>query len=174
MKHLLSFLLLLTLSLPGWAQIETPVSDTMGMAIDDNVRVFKDSRLDILSQRPPLMAKLADEQKDKKEITNYKPIVSNDGKKKVTGSIYTKKGFRVVIFSGPDRNLAMQAKNAFTRAFPGIPSYVSYNVPSYKIKVGNFESRGEASEFIRRVNRAFPTSFIVPDIVTIKNINVTY
>ena len=107
-------------------------------------------------------------------MVNYKPLVSTDGKKKVTGSIYTTKGFRVVIFSGPDRAQAMQAKNLFARNFPGIPSYVSYNVPSYKIKVGNFESRAEANEFLRRIGKAFPTSFIVPDIVTIKNINVTY
>jgi hypothetical protein len=61
----------------------------------------------------------------------------------------------------------------FTRAFPNVPSFVSYNVPSYKIKVGNFESRNDASVFMRKVSKVFPTSFIVPDIVTIKNINVS-
>ena len=40
------------------------------------------------------------------------------------------------------------------------------------IKLGNFEKREEASAFMKKVNKAFPTSFIVPDIVTIKNINV--
>ncbi|QLH44893.1 MAG: SPOR domain-containing protein [Bacteroidota bacterium] len=60
----------------------------------------------------------------------------------------------------------------FSRAFPSVASYLSYNVPSYKIKVGNFEDRKEASAFLRKVNKAFPAAFIVPDVVTIKNINV--
>jgi hypothetical protein len=163
--------LLVFLCLAWRASAQDEVAQTDSMAVEETVRIFKDPRLDVLSKRPPLMAKLAEE---KKEMVNYKPLVSTDGKKKVTGSIYTAKGFRVVIFSGPDRAQAMQAKNLFSRNFPGIPSYVSYNVPSYKIKVGNFESRAEANEFLRRIGRAFPTSFIVPDIVTIKNINVTY
>lgn len=151
------------------AQVETPVQDSI--VVEENINIYKDSRLDLLTKRPALMAKV-EEEKEKDKVVNYNPIVSSDGKKKVTGSIYTAKGFRIIIYNGPDRNAAMTAKNNFTRAFPGIPSYVSYNVPSYKIKVGNFESRGDASSFMRKVNKAFPTAFIVPDIVTIKNINV--
>lgn len=51
-------------------------------------------------------------------------------------------------------------------------SYMSYNVPSYKIKVGDFENKNEATDFLRRVTAMFPSSFIVPDIITVKNINV--
>jgi hypothetical protein len=170
MKSYLLLLTLLLLSVGSFAQVETTTEDTVKM-VEENVVIFKDSRLDILSKRPALMAKV-EEEKEKDKIVNYNPIVSSDGKKKVTGSIYTSKGFRIIIYNGPDRNAAMLAKNNFTRAFPGVASYVSYNVPSYKIKVGNFESRNEASAFMRKVNKAFPTAFIVPDIVTIKNINV--
>lgn len=138
----------------------------------ENVVIYKDARLDLLGKRPSLMIK-AEEIKEKDKVVNYNAIVSSDGKKKVTGSIYTSKGFRIIIYNGPDRAAAMLAKNSFTRSFPGTASYVSYNVPSYKIKVGNFESRNEASSFLRKVNKAFPTSFIVPDIVTVKNINVS-
>ncbi|MBL7753153.1 MAG: SPOR domain-containing protein [Chitinophagaceae bacterium] len=139
---------------------------------ENNVTIFKDTRLDILDKRPALMAKAEEEEKKDKEIPLYKPIVSSDGKKKVTGSIYTAKGFRIIIYNGPDRNQALLAKNMFSRAFPSVASYLSYNVPSYKIKVGNFEDRKEASAFLRKVNKAFPAAFIVPDVVTIKNINV--
>ena len=158
------------MSMTMMAQVETPVQDST-IIVEPNINIYKDARLDLLTKRPTLMVKV-EEEKEKDKVVNYNPIVSSDGKKKVTGSIYTAKGFRIIIYNGPDRAAAMTAKNNFTRAFPGVASYVSYNVPSYKIKVGNFESRGDASSFMRKVNKAFPTAFIVPDIVTIKNINV--
>ncbi|HNB80571.1 MAG TPA: SPOR domain-containing protein [Chitinophagaceae bacterium] len=140
--------------------------------LPQHVHIFKDPRLDILDTRPPLMAKLEAEEKAK-VIPVYKPIVSADGKKKVTGSIFTTKGYRIIIYNGPDRKQAMDVKNRFARMFPDKRSYMSYNVPSYKIKVGDFEDKKEANEFLRIISKAYPTSFIVPDIVTIKNINVS-
>lgn len=165
------FIILTFISFFAKAQTEIAGPDTTAALIEENVTIFKDDRLDILDKRPALMAKAETEGKEK-EMPVYRPIVSHDGKKTVTGSIYTQKGFRVVIYNGADRAKALEAKNSFSRAFPGVPSYMSYNVPSYKIKVGNFDDRGDASKFMRRVSAAFPSCFIVPDIVTIKNINV--
>ena len=170
MKKVLIFVFTL-LSFCAHAQTELAGPDTSAAAPEENVVIFKDGRLDLLDKRPALMAKVEAAGKER-EIPLYKPIVSHDGKKTVTGSIYTQKGFRVVIYNGADRAKALEAKNNFSRAFPGVPSYMSYNVPSYKIKVGNFEDRGDAGKFMKRVSAAFPACFIVPDIVTIKNINV--
>ena len=103
----------------------------------------------------------------------YKPIVSADGKKQVTGSIYSAKGFRIVIYNGSDKNAALAAKNKFSRAFSGTRSYFSYNVPSYKIKIGDFENKNEATKFMRRLMAIFPSSFIAPDLVTVKKITIT-
>ena len=163
------FVILTFISLFAKAQIEIVAAppDTNAVLKEENVTIFKDARLDILDKRPVYVAKAETDTKEK-EMPVYRPIISADGKKTVTGSIYTKKGFRVVIYNGSDRLKAYEVKNAFSRAFPGIPSYISYNVPSYKIKVGNFDDRGEAGKFIRRISAAFPTSFIVPDIVTHK------
>ncbi len=165
MKILLTIFLFLSV-ISAFGQDESLPTDTL--IIPQNVRIFKDARLDILNTRAALMA---NEEKNKLQL--FKPIVSADGKKKVTGSIYTTKGYRIIVYNGPDRNEAIQAKNNFTKAFPDKRSYMSYNVPSYKIKVGDFEEKGEANEFLRLVSRMFPSSFIVPDIVTIKNINVS-
>ncbi len=173
MKHLFTLFFLLS-SVVAFSQTEETVTDTIGVI--ENVIIFKDPRLDILDKRGPLMAKLESEDRAKygdKEMTNAKPIVSGNGKKKVTGSIYTTKGFRIIVYNGPDRTLAMEAKNKFSKTFATQRSYMSYNVPSYKIKVGDFESKKEATDFLRRVSSMFPTSFIVPDIITVKNINVS-
>lgn len=170
------FLIVLLFVIAGNETLQAQTDSTITAPVEDFVVVIKDPRLDILDKRPAIMAKLELEekanQKKDKEILVYKPIVSADGKKKVTGSIYTTKGFRIVIYNGTDRNQAMTAKNNFSRAYPGISSSMSYNVPSYKIKVGDFESRNEAGKFLKKIGKSFPTSFIVPDIITVKNINV--
>lgn len=153
-----------------WVHAQT---DTVTAPVINFVTVYKDARLDILDTRPALMEEDRANAKRDKDIPVYKPIVSADGKKKVTGSIYTTKGFKVVIYNGPDRAQAMQVKNSFARAYPAISSSMSYNVPSYKIKVGDFESRNDATKFLKTVSRAYPKSFIVPDIITVKNINVS-
>ncbi len=172
-QKLILLFFFLTISNMVFAQTDSTVVE-----VENFVTVYKDPRLDILDTRPAIMIKLelegkANVAKKEKEIPLYKPIVSADGKKKVTGSIYTTKGFKIVIFNGTDRTQAMLAKNKFARAYPGISSAMSYNVPSYKIKVGDFENRNDASKFLRKISGAFPTAFIVPDIITVKNINVS-
>ena len=103
----------------------------------------------------------------------YKSIVSADGKKQITGSIYSAKGFRIVIYNGSDKNAALAAKNKFSRAFSGTRSYFSYNVPSYKIKIGDFENKNDATKFMSHLMAIFPSSFITNDFVTIKKIKIT-
>lgn len=174
MKYIFTFILFCSISMIANAQ--TVITDSI--VVDDNVTIFKDPRLDILDKRPALMVKIetvrAEEKAElkAKTIPLYKPIVSADGKKQITGSIYTVKGYRIVIYNGADKNAALAAKNNFSRAFPGTRSYLSYNVPSYKIKIGDFDDKNDANKFMRRLIAAFPAAFIVPDLVTIKNINV--
>lgn len=169
-------IILLLLVFVNVAKAQTELSTEDSLLLNKDVVLYKDPRLDILENRPALMAKLELELKAKeaeKEIPLYKPIVSASGKKKVTGSIYTTKGFRIIVYNGSDRAAAIAAKNKFSNTFPSQRSYMSYNVPSYKIKVGDFEDKKEANTFLRRVSAIFPSSFIVPDIITVKNINVT-
>jgi hypothetical protein len=172
MRYIFTLLLFCAISMVANAQTEL----TDSVVVEEFVTIYKDPRLDILDKRPALLAKIEATEKAEtkaKEIPLYKPIVSADGKKQVTGSIYTLKGYRIVIYNGADKNAALAAKNNFSRAFPGTRSYLSYNVPSYKIKVGDFDDKNDATKFMRRLSAAFPSCFIVPDLVTIKNISVS-
>lgn len=170
--RIFTVILILFLTSFGPSLFAQSVTDSLVTEIPETVIILKDPRLDSLDKRPLLWVKAEEERTGRKEMQIFKPIVSADGKKKVTGSIYTKKGFRIVIYNGTDRAQALQAKNTFARNFPGTSSSMSYNVPSYKIKVGDFESRAQAANFLRQVGKSFPASFIVPDIITVKNINV--
>lgn len=77
------------------------------------------------------------------------------------------RGFRVQIYNGNDRKKASQVKLDFMRAFPGVRSYMVYNNPQFRIRVGDFKSRKEAMELYNKVSAKFNPSMIVPDVVNI-------
>jgi hypothetical protein len=163
MKHLLT-LLFICIRLVASAQDEA-------IAEQETVIVIKDARLDILNSRPEAIRLALDAAKAKvKEPVVYGAIKA--GKKTVTGSITQKQGFRVQIYTGPDRLAAMKIKSSFNKMFPGTRSYMSYNPPNFKIKVGDFEDKKEASQFMKRMQGIAPTATVLPDVVTIKNILV--
>jgi hypothetical protein len=145
-----------------------------------NVVVYKDPRLDLLSKRPAMIAALVESTAKANAAAatkkkNEAPTVGSEikiGEKRVTGSIITKDGFRVIIYNGNDRTKAMATKNAFMKAYPSIKSYMTYNTPNFKIKVGDFDSKKDASDFMKKIVAYFPSSFLTPDQVTIKNIVV--
>ena len=169
-KLIVVILVMLTANVSTWAQ-DKMLQDTL-----QNVVVIKDARLDILVTRPEairLATEAASDEKPKiveNEVAVYNPIKA--GKKTVTGSIIQKQGFRVMIYNGPDRVIAMKIKSEFNRNFPGMRSYMNYNVPNFKIKVGDFEDKKEAYKFLKRITPLLPTSSVVPDAVTVKNILV--
>jgi hypothetical protein len=187
MKKITLLLVTIFFTLSSQAQIEiVELADTLlqntiedSSVILSNVNVFKDPRLTALKNRPQLMARedarerIIEKRIEKlgvNNVTNYDPI--KRGKKTVTGSIVSRKGYRVVIYSGSNRAEALNAKRDFMRSYGGTRSYMSYNAPYFKIRVGDFESKTTAYKFLRKIQGKFPKSFVAPDIVTIKNINV--
>ncbi|MBL7711914.1 MAG: SPOR domain-containing protein [Chitinophagaceae bacterium] len=87
--------------------------------------------------------------------------------KLVSGSIHSGKGFRILIYSGTDRNKANQTKADFMRKHPGKRVYMTYSLPQYKIKVGDYTSRQEANELYRQLSGVYSPCMVVPDIVEI-------
>lgn len=85
----------------------------------------------------------------------------------VTGSIRSTPGFRVIIYSGTDRNKANGAKIDFMRRYPGMRVYMSYALPQYRVKVGDFTSRADAAGLYHQLNKVYSPCLIVPDIVEI-------
>lgn len=82
-------------------------------------------------------------------------------------TVYNGKGYRVQIYNGPDRTKALSVKTEFMRHFPGVHSYLIYNEPSFRVRVGDYRNRGDAEGMLREANSMFSPSMIVPDVVTI-------
>jgi len=86
------------------------------------------------------------------------------------GGIYSAHGYRVQIYNGNDRAKATSVKNDFMRRFPGIPTYLTYVSPHFRVKVGNFRNRAEAEDIYKQATTLYNPCMIVPDIVVINTI----
>ena len=76
-------------------------------------------------------------------------------------------GYRVQIFFGSNRQKATDVKSDFSSKFPDVPAYISYQQPNFKIRVGDYRSRFEAQRMMSELNGMYPTTFIVPDEISL-------
>lgn len=86
------------------------------------------------------------------------------------GFIGKVRGFRVQIYNGNDRKKASATKLDFMRMYPGVRSYMVYNSPQFRVRVGDFRTRKEALEMYNKVSSRFSPCMIVPDIVNINTV----
>lgn len=70
-------------------------------------------------------------------------------------------GFRVQIFSGNNQRTAkseaFKKEQQIKERFPNLPTYVTYNAPFWRLRVGNYDSREEAYYIQRQISEAFPS-----------------
>lgn len=69
-------------------------------------------------------------------------------------------GFRVQIFNGKKSD-CLTKRGTFLRQFPDMDAYLLYEVPEYKMQVGNFRTRLEAERFLQQITALFPGSFVI-------------
>jgi len=72
-------------------------------------------------------------------------------------------GFRVQLYSGSVRKDAYNLQARFQQDFPDIRSYVTYNEPNFKLRVGDFRTHMEAERFQEQLKRTYEGTFIVTD-----------
>lgn len=77
-------------------------------------------------------------------------------------------GYRIQISSTDIREDVYKNKSTFYRDFPDMSSYVEYEQPTYKLKVGNYKTRLEATYYLQQVMTIYPGAFIVKDKIKIK------
>lgn len=79
-------------------------------------------------------------------------------------------GYRVQIFFGGQRTDANQIKSEFSRMYPLINAYISYQQPNFKVRVGDFKTRLEAMKFLKQIHPLYTTAFIVKDDVRLPDL----
>ena len=83
-------------------------------------------------------------------------------------------GFRVQISteSGNNaRDLANGQKAHFYTLYDGKKAYLEWETPNFKVRVGDFKNRLEATLFWKQLSEDFPTSYVVMDEIKLYKAN---
>lgn len=70
-------------------------------------------------------------------------------------------GYRIKIHFSADKTKAREVQAKFNSKFTDVASYEEYQQPNFVINVGNFKTKLEAFELLKRIQVEFPYAFIV-------------
>lgn len=70
-------------------------------------------------------------------------------------------GYRLKIHFGVDRVKAREVKTKFTAKFNDLNAYEDYEQPNFVITIGDFRTKLEAFEALKKIQIEFPNSFII-------------
>lgn len=134
------FSFLILIFLAAQSQAQSIVSDT------SSVTVHKDWRIDELVRKQQ----------------EY-----NESVRKAAGR--TMRGYRLLVLNTNSRDEAIAAKTKLYTYFPDLKSYIVYQTPFFKLKVGNFKTREEAQDYQNQLNNIFPKGvFIMSDTIEVR------
>lgn len=116
----------------------------ISFAAGDTIIITKDARLDILTQK--------EIQQNKRSV-----MLTSSGQYK---------GFRVQAISTLNREQAFKLKADLLANFPDEKSYVLFQAPYFKVRIGNFINRDDADKFRTKLNKFFQKNmYVVEDVI---------
>ncbi|MFV0346309.1 MAG: hypothetical protein ACK5IQ_08720 [Bacteroidales bacterium] len=79
--------------------------------------------------------------------------------------------FRVQVYSGQGQGAKQEASDVKTTCvsmLPNVPSFIEWKSPYFKVSVGNFKDKSEATKTKEYLSSNFPGAFIVSTKVAVK------
>ncbi len=70
-------------------------------------------------------------------------------------------GYRVKIHFSADRSKANEVKARFSSKYNDVPTHDDYQQPNFVVNVGDFKTKLEAYELLKKIQTDFPYAFIV-------------
>ena len=114
------------------------------IASNDTIIVNKDPRLDILSAKQALLNKRSS-------------MMTSNG-------LY--KGFRIQVLTTHSRDEAFKMKTDLLTRFPELKSYLIFQSPNFKVRIGNYIKREDAEKLRKELQKLLPNGiYIVEDAV---------
>ncbi|MFB6455426.1 SPOR domain-containing protein [Chitinophaga sp. Hz27] len=110
-------------------------------ASNGSVKVIKDSRVDVLVKKQIYINSLA---------------------------IRNQSGFRVQVISTNKRADANEAKQRVMQLYPDVRTYMEFQAPYFKVRVGDYKTREEAGELRDKLSSLFSGGvFVVPSTINV-------
>ncbi|PLX05039.1 MAG: hypothetical protein C0595_01005 [Marinilabiliales bacterium] len=75
-------------------------------------------------------------------------------------------GYRIQIFKGSGNSSLENARlleEEFTEKYSGTPTYLSFQEPYYRIRIGDFRTRLDAINFLTSIKDDYPSAFVIQD-----------
>ena len=124
--------------------------------VADTTRRLTDTSNPVVIEKDPRIDQLVRKQIEINEVT------TREGRRYV-------QGFRIQVINSPDRTVVFAAKAKVYEQFPDWKSYMLYQSPNYKLRVGNFKTREEAQDAMKQLSKLFPAGiYIIPDGIELK------
>jgi len=142
MKNFLLLILMNVFMAPVWAQNSDPDSIVTG-----TVTVSKDPRIEALGRK----------------MTEYNESLAKKNR--------STRGYRLMLLTTNDREKALKVRTQLLQRFPDQSIYMIFQSPFIKLKMGNFQDRGEAADFKRQVMAARIITgniYIIPELIEVK------
>ncbi len=78
-------------------------------------------------------------------------------------------GYRILVITSNDRNKVFNAKVQIYQQYPELQSYIMYQAPNYKLKLGNFKTQDEAQPYVDKLSKLYPTGvYIIHETIEVK------
>ncbi|KAB7732304.1 SPOR domain-containing protein [Rudanella paleaurantiibacter] len=77
-------------------------------------------------------------------------------------------GYRIQVYVGNERQQAEAAKLQVYQSFPELTAYLSYNQPTYKLKIGDFIRRMDAERYFGQIKQMMPSAMLQPDKIDVR------
>ncbi len=77
-------------------------------------------------------------------------------------------GYRIKIHFGIDRDVAESVRTKFTERFAEYSADKEYQQPNFVVLVGDFKTKLQAFESLKKIQTEFPTAFIVKGKISVK------
>ena len=71
-------------------------------------------------------------------------------------------GYRIQLKNTSSQKDANALRERFNSAFPNLKSYLNYDAPYYKIRVGDYLTKMESQKDLNEIRKAYSGAYIVP------------
>ncbi|TAF56738.1 MAG: SPOR domain-containing protein [Sphingobacteriia bacterium] len=120
------------------------VSSWVSGPSQDTIVLQRDPRLDVLVQKQALANKRS-------------AMMTSTGQYK---------GYRLQTINSPSRTAAEQMRSAIMSRFPDQKTYLQFQSPNFRVRVGNFLRKEDAENFRKQLARFFPENvYVVEDTI---------